>query len=325
MNLWRPSSTTLRHAVRITVAVLAASELTTWLGLSQGYWAVITTLFVMQASVGGTMGAAADRVLGTMAGAAAGAVGAWLQSVFALPQSMVIVLVAAPMAMLAMERPSFKLAPVTAAMVLLLGASESDVLRTAIARMTEIALGCVIGVLTAHFVLPNRAWHAVLAGTASLLGVFGRLAQAHLARADASTVESLNGQARRLLAAIATAALEHSRERAVHLAAGTDSTALLRTLRRVRSDIAILARAMAAADASASTDTAIGEALKVHFDLLAAFVSEKGAMPGLADLDAIIAEQPDAGSLHFALITLRRDLGDLQDRLSEQAAVERSG
>jgi uncharacterized membrane protein YccC len=324
MKLSRPSPTALRHAVRITVAAVAASELTALFGLSPGYWAVITTLIVMQASLGGTMGAAADRVLATMAGAVAGAIGAWLQAALSLPQSVVIILICAPMAMLAMERPSFRLAPVTAAMILMMGSSESAALRTAVERMLEIALGCLIGVLTAHFVLPNRAWPVIRSGTASLLGVFGRLAQAHLARADAGTVESLNDQARRLLSGIATASSEHSRERAVHLAAGTDTAPLLRTLRRLRSDVAILGRVMAADDASVR-DAGVSEVLKAHFDQLAACASGSGEVPGLAALDAIIADQPDAGSLHFALITLRRDLAELHDRLSEQSTVERTG
>jgi hypothetical protein len=42
-------------------------------------------------------------------------------------------------------------------------------------------------------------------------------------------------------------------------------------------------------------------------------------------LDALIGEVPETGTLHFALITLRRDLAELDDRLRELAAAGRGG
>ncbi len=46
-----------RHTARVMTAVLAAYVLYATLDLPQGYWAVFTTLIVMQASIGGTVGA----------------------------------------------------------------------------------------------------------------------------------------------------------------------------------------------------------------------------------------------------------------------------
>jgi uncharacterized membrane protein YccC len=324
MNLL-PSTVALRHAARITVAALLTSELTLLLRLPQGYWAVITTLIVMQASLGGTLGAAVDRVLATMAGAGAGVIGAALQQVLSLPESVVLVLACAPMAMLAMQHPSFRLAPVTAAMILIMGGSENAALHTAFDRTLEIALGCVIGVLTAQFVLPSHARGVILGSTATLLELYGNLAQAHLARSDEVQIEALNEQARQALARIANASAEESRERAVHLTAAPDTAPLVRTQRRLRSDVAILGRVMAVSDRSATDHTDLGGVLKDHFDQLAAFLRGNGAAPDLGALDANIGQQPEAGILHFALITLRRDLAELGERLSEQLSPKRSG
>lgn len=46
------------------------------LGLPQGYWAVFTVMIVMQGSIGGTLGAATERMMGTLAGALVGGLAA---------------------------------------------------------------------------------------------------------------------------------------------------------------------------------------------------------------------------------------------------------
>jgi uncharacterized membrane protein YccC len=63
----------LRLAVRVTAAAILAFALAKLLGFAHGYWAVITAIIVMQTSVGGSLKAAIDRLLGTMAGALYGA------------------------------------------------------------------------------------------------------------------------------------------------------------------------------------------------------------------------------------------------------------
>jgi uncharacterized membrane protein YccC len=63
---------------------------------------------------------------------------------------------------------SFRLAPITAVIVLV-GAPPGAGLLTAFNRVMEIALGCVIGALTAHFVLPDRARAAIKTGAAGML------------------------------------------------------------------------------------------------------------------------------------------------------------
>ena len=56
-------------SLRITVAGLIATfALGELLGVKQVYWAVLTTTFVMQASVGGSLKATIDRLVGTAAG-----------------------------------------------------------------------------------------------------------------------------------------------------------------------------------------------------------------------------------------------------------------
>jgi uncharacterized membrane protein YccC len=329
MNLheWlpRPSRAALRHAVRMTVAAVAALELTALLHLPDGYWAVITTMLIMQGSLGATLGAAVDRILATVAGAALGVIGAVLGARLPFLQPFLLVLVTVPLAILAMQRPSFRVAPVTAAIVLLIGGVEHDTLQLAFQRLLEISIGCVIGVVTAHFVMPGRARTIIQESTAATLRALGAAANAHLTRSGEAAIEAFNGTVRQQIIRIGTASTEEAREHAVHLAAGVSSVALLRTLRRLRSDVAILARVMAHEKAATDVMPEIGAVLQAQFDAAADFLERQDAAPSLAPLDAVITAAPENSILQFALLALRRDLAELNDRVAEYIGMASPG
>jgi hypothetical protein len=50
----------------------------------------------------------------------------------------------------------------------------------------------------------------------------------------------------------------------------------------------------------------------------AAFLRGIGSAPPLATLDGVIGAVPPDSALGFSLVTLRRDLADLDERLAEQ-------
>jgi uncharacterized membrane protein YccC len=56
----------LRLCLRMTVAGLLAYVLAQLLALPQGYWAVFSAIIVMQASIGGSVKATIDRLIGTI-------------------------------------------------------------------------------------------------------------------------------------------------------------------------------------------------------------------------------------------------------------------
>src|SRR6202521_6147366 len=64
----------LRLSLRMTAAGLITFALAEPLHLSQGYWAVLTAVMVIQSSVGGSLKASLDRFIGTLGGAVYGAV-----------------------------------------------------------------------------------------------------------------------------------------------------------------------------------------------------------------------------------------------------------
>jgi uncharacterized membrane protein YccC len=310
-----PQPQVLRHATRMTVAAVLAFAAAWAFALPQGYWAVISAVVVMQSSLGGTLGASLDRLMATVAGAMAGAACVFLRGRTPLPEVLVLTLAVGPTALLAALRPSFRLAPITAVIVLV-GASPGAGLLTAFHRVVEITLGCVIGALTAHLVMPDRARVAIETGAAGVLDGLGKVVAAHLTGADAAHIDALNELVRRHLTAVATAAAEDARERALSLRTGPPAAPLLRTLRRVRSDVAFLGRAMAFEPRQVEVTTS--EALSRHFAEAAAFLCGIGSAPALATLDGVIGTVPPDSVLGFSLVTLRRDLADLDERLAEQ-------
>jgi uncharacterized membrane protein YccC len=171
----------------MTVAAILAFVAAWAFALPEGYWAVISAVVVMQGSLGGTLGASLDRLMATVAGAMVGAACVSLRGFKPLPEVLVLTLAVGPTALLAALRPSFRLAPITAVIVLV-GASPAAGLLTAFHRVMEITLGCVIGALTAHLVLPDRARAAIKTGAAGMLDGLGKVAAAHLTGADAAHI-----------------------------------------------------------------------------------------------------------------------------------------
>jgi len=138
----------LRLCLRMTVAGMLAYALAQLFELPQGYWAVFSAIIVTQASVGASVKATLDRLVGTLGGAIAGGVVAYFvpnDSLFWLTIALVVALV--PLSFVAALQPNYRIAPITAALVLLTpGAQQIGALTSAFYRVLEISLGGAIGV-----------------------------------------------------------------------------------------------------------------------------------------------------------------------------------
>ena len=237
-----PLGPAARLAVRTTVAGVLTYAVATGLALPQAYWAVMTALIVVQGSVGGTLAAGLDRMAGTLGGAALGALVALAQPTLGLPDGAALAVAIAPLAMLAARQPRFRVAPLTAAIILLGSPPEVAPLLAATHRVLEILLGSLIGLGVSLLVLPARAHAQLMRHTAEVLGLLGELAERHLAAAasapDQAAIERLSERYRRLLAAAETAALEARRERTSRLTDAPAPEPAVRVVRRLRSDVA---------------------------------------------------------------------------------------
>ncbi|MDB5454612.1 MAG: hypothetical protein JWP92_197, partial [Caulobacter sp.] len=240
--------TEIRHAIRVTAAVGAAYALATLLRLPQGYWAVFTAVIVVQTSIGATITASMERLLGTVVGGLAGAAGAYLQARFGLNEGLVLCGVVAILVFGATVRPRLKVAPITAVIVLIGATNHLDPLLSAALRVAEITVGSLVGVAATLLIFPARAHGAVIDRTQEVAGLIAELLDHYALKLRGGETElDARGHYDGTLAALAklqTAMTEAERESASKLSVRSVSDALPRTLWRLRNDAAVVGRAL---------------------------------------------------------------------------------
>ena len=347
-----PHRAQIRLTVRIVVAALASFALGHLLHLAQSYWAVITAVIVMQASVGGALKATFDRIVGTIGGSIWG-VAVSLAMPHGDPASLGLALavVLAPLALLTAFKPAYRVAPITAVILLLTPASHPDgPLMSALNRIFEIGLGSAVALLVSLFVLPARA-HGVLAAAAAqaldgiadlTLLLTGALGSPH----DFHAVQQLHDRIRKAIGQAEAAGEEANRERRSHLTEAPDPDPLCRTLRRLRNDLVMMGRAVAeplpeqAVSRLGSTAASTGAEIAAFLHASGEAMTRRGAPPSAAaaklallgfanavtDLRQahITREMPDEAvgrvfGLAFAFDQMGDNLDDLIDRGAELA------
>jgi uncharacterized membrane protein YccC len=282
------------------------------IGLSQVYWAVLTAIIVMQASIGGSLKAVIERLLGTIGGAGWG-VAVTLAvphgGAFSLGLALAVALV--PLAALAAFRPSYRIAPVTAAIVLLGHSGESGVVATALDRVFEIGLGSVVALAVALTVSPARAHELLCAAGRDALALMADqvklLLGGVIAPVDSIAVLALHDRIRTAVERAAAAAGEADRERYSYLTDAPDPDPLVRNLRRLSHDLVIIARALpaplpeAVAARLAVPAGAVADALTAALTEVGAALVTRSAPPDPAPVAQALA------SFEAELAALRRD------------------
>jgi uncharacterized membrane protein YccC len=343
----------LRQCVRMTAAGLLAMTLGELLGMSRSYWAVLTAVIVTQASVGGSIKAMTDRLIGTLSGAFYGGLVALTIPHASLMGGLAAVGVAvAPLALMSALNPSFRIAPVTAIILLLTPSGlKTGVLSSGIDRVVEITFGSIVGLVCALTVLPARAGALVTDSAAGLTGLFADLLRAHLSPPGQTEIraqiEGLQDRIRGSIARLETVVGEARHERRTYLASPLDPGPLLRNLLRLRHDLVMLGRATHVplppgevtgrlqpqldeiAEAAAAFLRGAGEALKdsgpapsatpAHA-ALAGFEESVEALRAEGVTRALSSDELERlFTLGFALDQLGRDLDDLAARAAERA------
>jgi uncharacterized membrane protein YccC len=235
--------------VRVTVAAMGALAIALALGLKLPLWAVLTSLIVTQMSVGRSLKATRDYLVGTLGGALYGAAIAIL-----IPHNgegallAVLVLAVAPLAFIAAINPSLNVATVTAIIVLLLPVmNHGNPLDSAIDRVLEVAVGALTGLAVSFLVLPSRAHNQARATAARVLelmaSALGELLSGLTRGRDADALHRLQDGIGAALVGLNATGAEAERERAARLSAGPDTGPLLRTTLRLRHDLVMIGRA----------------------------------------------------------------------------------
>jgi len=301
-----------RFAIRVMVASFLSFMLARTLGLPQGYWVMLTAVIVMQSNIGSSLKAASDRLTGTVVGALGGFLATLVAANGLVAEGLVIALVLGPLAFLSAANPRFKIAPITAIIVVLSRTGHEPAFWLAVERVGEIVLGGFIGVAVALFVLPARA-HSDLAervgAVLSLLGEVWKLEVTSLdPQADAAALKSklqdVNDRLRATVAGAETAGDDMKRERSARIAEYGDTDALLRSLRRFRHDFILVGRA---------TVTPWPEAVRLRLAIsLAAVTSTLEAQLHAAATAARNRTSPPSADAFIAAIDT---FGDELDRL----------
>lgn len=342
-QFWSRRRLEIRHGLRIAAGGLASYVAGHALGLPQVYWAVFTAVLVVQGSVGGSWKASTDRFIGTIFGAAYGAAVATLvphDNAFTLGVALAISLV--PLALLSAFYPAFRVAPITA-IILLLGSTGSaeGPIRAALLRTLEVALGGIFGMAVSLLLFPARA-HMLLGRAADkvlqqLSKLFPELITAISGPAWTENILVSQDRVRAALTDLENIVTEAARERRNHLSEDVDPDPIARTLRRLRHDLVLIGRVVAE-PVIQSPSAEVRDCLREFGATGSAYLAELGrafagryAPPPQTNLDVAIdrllavLEQTEPGerivALRFCLQQLRRNLFDLHQRAGEFAAA----
>ncbi|MBD2747905.1 FUSC family protein [Microvirga sp. BT688] len=302
----------LRLALRVTIAGVLAYAVTRFFDMPQGYWAVITAVVVMQASVGGSLKAAVERFSGTLAGAVYGAaIAAFIPHDTAVTLGISIIVALFPLALLAAVKPAFRVAPITSLIMLLPPTGQAiGPLASAIDRVLEITLGNVVGVLVAVFVLPARAHTLMTEAAAKVVSLNADLVSVFIdeltaGAAGRSALQKIHPQIRSALKKAEAAAEEAARERRTHLTEAPDPEPLIRTLYRVRHYLVMIGRA-----ASSPLPAPVLDRLRPSLTML--HRATRALLLNLADALRHHTKPPDAEAFRGALDAFTRDADALR-------------
>jgi uncharacterized membrane protein YccC len=238
----------LALSVRVTIAALAALLLAERLQLTLPLWSVLTAVIVTQMSMGRSLMATIDYLIGTLGGAIwGGAIGVLIPHANELALLAVLALAVTPLAFIAAINQRFSVAPVTAIIVLhiptMTGATP---FASALDRVIEVALGGATGLIVSFLLLPSSAHPQVAEAAARTLDAIARaLGELLAGLSQGLDVEALHriqdgiGEA---LVRVNAMGAEAEHERSTRLGEGPDTGPLLRTLLRLRHDLVIIGR-----------------------------------------------------------------------------------
>ncbi len=240
----------LALAMRVTTAALAALVLAQLLHVTLPLWSVLTAVIVTQVSVGRSLKATLDYLIGTLGGAIyGGAIGVLIPHRSEIALLAVVAVAVAPLAVIAATRPSLSVAPITAIIVLLVPTiTHVSPIASAIDRVFEVAVGGGTGLAVSLLLLPSSAHRLVAQAAARTLNrmasAFGELLAGMTQGLDADAAHRIQDGIGEALAQLNIVGAEAERERGAGLATGSDTGPLLRTLLRLRHDLVMIGRAV---------------------------------------------------------------------------------
>jgi uncharacterized membrane protein YccC len=227
----------------------------------------------------------------------------------ALSTGVALAVALVPLAGVVALRPNFRVAPVTAVIVLLGASGQQAVFQTAIDRVFEIGLGSAVALAVALLISPTRAHGMLRLAARDALAAMDQQVRNLLAdisiSPDAAAVLDLHDRTRTAIDRMSTAAEEARRERRTYLSATPDPDPVVRTLRRLHHDLIMVARALAAPLPEPVEQRLAGP-------VTAGATAFSDALVGMGDALVSASPPPDLAPVHQALTGFSAELAALR-------------
>lgn len=291
----------LRLSLRMTAAAVLAFGLSQLLHLPWSLWAVLTSVILTQLSVGKSLIATVDYMIGTLGGGIySGIVGMIVPHATNLEIAITLAIAIAPLSLLASLNSRFAAAPFTAVMVLLLPTvTHASAAQSAFFRVIEVAVGCAAALAVSFFVLPQRAHSLLYEAVARILAKMSNLLPVLIADLQArhpdTPARRLQGEIGGAFRQLATVSTEAAQERSAYFNADPDPQPLIDLVLRLRHDIVMVGRAAAEplpSDILQPLDPPIaqfGAAARDFLEGSAAALTSRRAAPPLAGIETAYA------------------------------------
>ena len=134
---------TIEHSARTAVAAVVSLFVARRFGLSGSYWAAITTLVVMQFTLGAALPVSAQRLAGTALGAAVGALAGTYYPGNAFDFGGCILILGIVFVPFRLERDAYRYAGITLAIIMLVPGHSGWIV--ALHRFFEVSVGIAVG------------------------------------------------------------------------------------------------------------------------------------------------------------------------------------
>jgi uncharacterized membrane protein YccC len=249
---WRIYRPAVGFGIRVTVAAMSAFLIAQFFALPlHGLWVVLTATLITQLSVGGSLRAGLEYVLGTLGGALyAGTVGVLAAPASLSTQIAVLAVTVAPLAFLAALNPNFRVAPFSAVLVLLIsGQLGEGPIESALTRLLEVTLGGSVAVIVSFVVFPERAHRLAREAAARVLDEMAKdilgILTGFFQNSDPTELLRLQDRIGATVTELQDIVEEVERERQLSLNSTPDPAPLPRILLRLRHDFVMIGRASA--------------------------------------------------------------------------------
>ena len=134
------------HAVRTTIAAVISLEIASLLKLPEAYWAAITTLIVMQSTLGAALTISEHRFAGTALGAGLGALVATYFAPSVVWFAAGVFLLGIICSALGLDKAAYRFAGITLAIVMLVNRVKPARV-IAVHRFVEVSVGIAVGLI----------------------------------------------------------------------------------------------------------------------------------------------------------------------------------